>query len=86
MIALYTTIAVRLSGAEIIATLARFRFVVHAQRGSHAKLRHVLVDGTVQTLTVPVHGELDTGTCRAILRQAPRFVSELELRPHFYTD
>ena len=76
----------RLSGAEIITILNRFGFVLHAQRGSHAKLRRVLPDGVVQTLTVPVHDELDTGTCRAIVRQASRFVAEHELRPHFYTD
>ena len=39
-----------------------------------------------QTLTVPAHQELDTGTCRAILRQAGRFISEAELRPYFYSD
>jgi predicted RNA binding protein YcfA (HicA-like mRNA interferase family) len=76
----------RLSGAEVIAILGRFGFVLHAQRGSHAKLRRVLADGTGQTLTVPVHDELDTGTCRAILRQASRFITEQDLRPHFYTE
>ncbi len=76
----------RLSGAEVIAILGRFGFILHAQRGSHSKLRRVLVDGTVQTLTVPVHDELDAGTCRAILRQASRFVPEQDLRPHFYTE
>src|SRR5437867_777331 len=49
------------------------------------KLRRVLPNGTAQTITVPVHDELDTGTCRAILRQASRYVSEQDLRPHFYT-
>ena len=76
----------RLSGAEIIAILGRFGFGQHAERGSHVKLRRVLSDGTVQTLTVPVHDELDTGTCRAILRQASRFIPEQDLRPHFYTE
>lgn len=76
----------RLSGAEVIGILRLFGFTVHAQRGSHAKLRRPLADGTVQTLTVPTHGELDTGTCRAILRQASRFIAEAELRPHFYAD
>jgi predicted RNA binding protein YcfA (HicA-like mRNA interferase family) len=76
----------RLSGAEIIAILGRFGFVLHARRGSHAKLRRMLPDGTAQTLTVPMHVELDTGTCRAILRQASRFVPEQDLRPHFYTE
>jgi predicted RNA binding protein YcfA (HicA-like mRNA interferase family) len=76
----------RLSGVEVIEILKRFGFLRHAQRGSHVKLRRVLIDGTVQTLTVPGHDELDTGTCRAILRQAARFVPEAELRHYFYTE
>ena len=76
----------RLSGAEIIAILGRFGFTVHSQRGSHVKLRRVLSGGVVQTLTIPAHPELDTGTCRAILRQAARFVPEEDLHPHFYSD
>ena len=76
----------RLSGAEIITILGRFGFTVHSQRGSHVKLRHELPDGTVLTLTVPAQAELDTGTCRAILRQASRFIPEEDLRPHFYSD
>ncbi len=76
----------RLSGAEIITILGHFGFTVHSQRGSHVKLRRELPDGTVQTLTVATHAELDTGTCRAILRQASRFISEEDLRPHFYSD
>jgi len=42
--------------------------------------------GQKETLTVPNHAELDTGTCRAILRQASRFVPSTELGPFFYTD
>jgi len=76
----------RLSGAEIVTILGRFGFALHAQRGSHAKLRRVLPDGAVQTLTVPVHDELDTGTSRAIYRQASRFITEQDLRPHFYAE
>ena len=75
----------RLSGAEIVAILGRFGFTIHSQRGSHIKLRRALADGTTETLTVPAHHELDTGTCRAILRQAGRFIPEEDLRPHFYS-
>lgn len=76
----------RLSGPEIVTILGRFGFTVHSQRGSHVKLRRVSPDGATQSLTVPAHPELDTGTCRAILRQASRFVPEEDLRPHFYSD
>ena len=40
----------------------------------------------VQTLTIPRHRELDTGTLQAIFRQASRFVPQEELREEFYTD
>ena len=76
----------RLSGAEVIAILGRFGFAVHSRRGSHVKLRRALPDGASQSLTVPDHAELDAGTCRAILRQASRFMPESDLRPHFYAD
>ena len=76
----------RLSGAEVISVLVRFGFTIHSQRGSHVKLRRELPDGSTQTLTIAAHSELDTGTCRAILRQASRFIPEDHLRPHFYSD
>jgi len=76
----------RLSGREVIATLRRFGFERVSQRGSHAKLARVGEDGERQVLTVPVHGELDPGTLRAILRQASRFVPSDQLRPFFYTE
>lgn len=74
----------RLSGDEVIAILSRFGFVVHAQRGSHAKLRRMGPSGH-QTLTIPKHRELDNGTLRAILRQASRFIPEEQLHPHFFS-
>jgi predicted RNA binding protein YcfA (HicA-like mRNA interferase family) len=76
----------RLSGAEVISILARFGFMTHSQRGSHVKLRRDLPDGSTQTLTIAAHLQLDTGTCRAILRQASRFIPEDHLRPYFYSD
>lgn len=66
--------------------LSRFGFAPVTQRGSHVKVRRVRPDGGRETLTVPNHRELDTGTTRAILRQASRFVPEDELRPYFYAD
>ena len=75
----------RLSGAEVVAILRSFGFEVHSQRGSHVKLRRVVSDGERQTLTIPLHSELDTGTLRAIIRQARRYVPETDLQRHFYT-
>ena len=75
----------RLSGHEVVAILHQFGFTVVSQRGSHMKLkRHVVSES--QILTIPAHSELDTGTLRAIVRQAGRFIPESELKPHFYSD
>jgi hypothetical protein len=48
------------------------------------KLRRILTNGTRQTLTIPIHEELDKGTLRAIFRQALRYIPEEELKPYFY--
>jgi predicted RNA binding protein YcfA (HicA-like mRNA interferase family) len=76
----------RLSGDDVVRILARFGFRVLAQRGSHAKLRRTTASGRRETLTVPMHRELDTGTCRAVLRQAARYIPEAELEPFFYSE
>jgi predicted RNA binding protein YcfA (HicA-like mRNA interferase family) len=74
----------RMSGREVIAVFQRFGFEVCSQKGSHVKLRRVDARGEKQTLTVPDHRELDTGTLRAIIRQASRYVPVDELCPSFY--
>lgn len=74
----------RLSGAEVIKILGRFGFAINSQRGSHVKLQRVTDAGDKQTLTIPNHSELDTGTCRTIYRQAIRYIPDHDLRPFFY--
>lgn len=64
--------------------LSRFGFEVISQRGSHVKLRRIASDGVKQTLTIPLHEELDKGTLKAIFRQALRYIPENELKPYFY--
>ena len=56
------------------------------QRGSHIKLRRVSKAGEKQTLIVPDHRELDTGTTRAIYRQACRYISPDDLFPYFFSE
>jgi len=75
-----------LSGDEVIAILARFDFTISAQRGSHVKLRRTGPTGSLQSLTIPKHRELDAGTLKAIIRQASRFIPEDQLVPFFYTE
>lgn len=76
----------RKAGAEVTYIFEQFGFAVHAQRGSHIKLQRTGPSGEKQTLTIPNHRELDTGTLRAIIRQAGQYVPESELRACFYTD
>ncbi len=73
-----------LSGKEIVKILSKFGFEVVSQRGSHVKLRRILPNGAKQTLTVPLHDELDKGTLKAIFRQATRYIPEDKLRNYFY--
>lgn len=75
----------RLSGREVIAIFQKFGFTVASQKGSHVKLVRDSLGGERQVLTVPNHPELDTGTCRAILRQASRYISVTDLHPYFYS-
>ncbi len=73
-----------LSGKEVVKILYNFSFKGISQRGSHIKLRKTLNNGTKQTLTIPLHKELDKGTLKAIFRQALKFIPEEELKPYFY--
>jgi len=66
--------------------ICAFGFEKYSQRGSHVKLRRVGIAGEKQTLTIPLHTELDVGTLRAIIRQAARYIPENELLPYFYAD
>jgi predicted RNA binding protein YcfA (HicA-like mRNA interferase family) len=75
-----------LSGHDLLTIFHSVGFSAVSQRGSHVKLRRILPNGTRQTLTIVTHTELDRGTLLAIYRQALRFIPDIELRPHFYTD
>jgi predicted RNA binding protein YcfA (HicA-like mRNA interferase family) len=76
----------KLTGPEAMSALGQFGFTVISQRGSHIKMRRINQASEKETLTIPNHRQLDTGTCRAILRQASKYISSDELRPFFYTD
>jgi len=74
----------RLSGPDVVSILRNFGFSVISQHGSHVKLRRLTTAGEKQTLTVPNHKQLDTGTCKAIFRQAARYIPQDDLRQYFY--
>ena len=73
-----------LSGKQLISILSQFGFSICSQKGSHVKVRRITPSGAKQALTIPQHKELDTGTLKAIYRQACRFISEDELVSYFY--
>ncbi|HHT9130104.1 MAG TPA: type II toxin-antitoxin system HicA family toxin [Candidatus Brocadiaceae bacterium] len=75
----------RLSGTDIIKIFESFGFIVEKQRGSHVKLVRSAPEGR-QVLLVSKHKELKVGTIVGIYRQAIRYISDSELREHFYTD
>jgi predicted RNA binding protein YcfA (HicA-like mRNA interferase family) len=75
----------RLSGKDVVSIFAGFGFVIHSQKGSHAKLRRVLQSGERQTLTIPIHEELDAGTLKAIMKQATRYIPQETLHPCFFS-
>lgn len=64
--------------------LGAFGFAMYSQRGSHVKVRRPLSSGAHQSLTVPMHNELDRGTLMAIYRQACRFISDQDLHGQFF--
>ena len=74
-----------LSGKEILKIFSLFDFEAISQRGSHVKLRRILSGDIKQSLTIPLHKELDKGTIKAIFRQALRYIKEEELKPYFYS-
>lgn len=61
-----------ISGRECVSALGRLGYVQTRQRGSHVRLE---CPGRAP-LTVPMHGELDRGTLRAIIKAAGVTVEE----------
>jgi len=74
-----------LSGQDVLKIFAKFGFEKVDQEGSHVKIRRQLLAGGRQSLTVPLHDEIDKGTLKAIFRQALRYIPETDLHPHFYS-
>jgi len=63
----------RISGRECVRALAGVGFYTRRQHGSHIILRR---DDPYAQVVVPDHRELDTGTLRAIVRDAGLSVAE----------
>lgn len=63
----------RVSGQKAIAALQKIGFEVIRQSGSHIVIKK---SDPYTQLVIPNHKELDTGTLRAIIRQANLSVDE----------
>ena len=75
-----------LSGKDIVKILSIFNFEVFSQTGSHIKLRRNTEISSRETLIIPNHKSIDKGLLKAIFKQSTAYVSEAELRNHFYTE
>jgi predicted RNA binding protein YcfA (HicA-like mRNA interferase family) len=76
----------RLGGAQVVAIVRRHGFRVVKTRGSHVKLKREMASAPAQTLTIPLHAELATGTLLAIYRQCCRYIAEEQLHADFYSE
>lgn len=74
-----------LSGFEVLNIFMKFGFESISQKGSHIKIRR-LNNEAKQTLIIPNHKQLDTGTLRGILKQASKFIPLEDLKKYFYTE
>jgi predicted RNA binding protein YcfA (HicA-like mRNA interferase family) len=74
-----------LSGKDLINIFSDFGFHIIDQTGSHVKMRFHK-DGNKQTLTIPLHKEIDKGLLKGIFTQGSIYISEQELRKFFYTE
>jgi predicted RNA binding protein YcfA (HicA-like mRNA interferase family) len=73
-----------LSGKDLLKMFAIYGFEKIDQHGSHIKIRRVIKDEK-ETLTIPMHNEIDKGLLKQILIQASRYIPEDKLRENFYT-
>ncbi|MFZ2205088.1 MAG: type II toxin-antitoxin system HicA family toxin [Minisyncoccia bacterium] len=74
-----------LSGKDLIDIFASFGFHIIGQTGSHVKMR-CHKDNNKQTLTIPLHKEIDKGLLKAIFNQGSMYISEQELKKYFFTE
>ncbi|WP_418771215.1 type II toxin-antitoxin system HicA family toxin [Halorientalis halophila] len=58
------------TGREVAKAITEMGFAPVDRTGSHLKLRYVHPEtGDVRNVTVPIHGEIETGTLRSIAEQ-----------------
>lgn len=73
-----------LGGKDLVKIFSAYGFREIGQSGSHLKVRRVGLNGK-ETLTIPIHSEIDRGLLKKIFNQSSAYIPESELRPRFYT-
>jgi predicted RNA binding protein YcfA (HicA-like mRNA interferase family) len=58
-----------ISGKKVVKVLERNGFVIFRQRGSHIRMKKVTPELTIK-LTIPLHGTLDRGTLKSIIKSS----------------
>ena len=66
------------SGPALVKVLTKLGYQKVSQRGSHVKLKRSY-KGSVHTLVVPLHKELDRGTIGSIMKRLRVYISEDEV-------
>lgn len=64
------------SGRQLIRALQKFGYVEVRQKGSHVRMRNA-ADSQRQSVTIPLHDEIASGTLRRVLRDARVTIEEL---------
>lgn len=75
----------QLAGRDVVKALGSFGFQIVSIRGSHAKLRRILVSGEHQTVVVPLHKRVRAGMLHALFREACHYIPKADLKPWFFT-
>ena len=72
-----------LSGRDLLKIFTLYGFEKIDQHGSHVKIRRI-VESRKETLTVPMHSEIDKGLLKQIFLQASRYIPEKDLWNYFF--
>lgn len=71
-----------LGGKNLLKIFSVYGFEKIGQNGSYVKIRRIGLHGK-ETLTIPMHTEIDKGLLKQIFLQAPNYIPENDLRKDF---
>lgn len=75
----------KLSGSDLIKIFSEFGFNVISQKGSHIKLRRVILENN-ETLIIQNNKIIPLGTLKSIFNQASKYISREDLYKYFYNE